>query len=49
MAVKTMVFPANMSGMEKREKMAIMETAIRWGAGAGAPGAVLVSKVSRRK
>jgi hypothetical protein len=27
-AVKTMVFPAAMSGKEKREKMAIMETAI---------------------
>jgi hypothetical protein len=27
-AVKAMVFPANMSGKEKREKMAIMETAI---------------------
>ncbi|KAI8466064.1 MAG: hypothetical protein J3K34DRAFT_524825 [Monoraphidium minutum] len=27
-AVKTMVLPANMSGQEKREKMAIMETAI---------------------
>jgi len=26
--VKTMVFPAAMSGKEKREKMAIMETAI---------------------
>jgi hypothetical protein len=27
-AVKTMLFPAAMSGKEKREKMAIMETAI---------------------
>ncbi|GFH28933.1 uncharacterized protein HaLaN_27503, partial [Haematococcus lacustris] len=27
-AVKTMVMPANMSGAEKREKMAIMEAAI---------------------
>jgi hypothetical protein len=27
-AVKTMMFPAAMSGKEKREKMAIMETAI---------------------
>lgn len=27
-AVKTMVLPANMSGQEKREKMAIMEAAI---------------------
>lgn len=27
-AVKTMMFPAAMSGREKREKMAIMETAI---------------------
>lgn len=27
-AIKTMVLPANMSGAEKREKMAIMETAI---------------------
>ena len=28
MAVKTMVFPANLSGKEKKEKMAIMEAAI---------------------
>ncbi len=28
MAVKTMIFPAAMSGRERREKMAIMETAI---------------------
>lgn len=28
MAVKTMVLPANMSGQEKREKMAVMEAAI---------------------
>jgi hypothetical protein len=27
-AVKTMVLPSGMSGQEKREKMAIMETAI---------------------
>ena len=27
-AVKSMIFPANMSGKEKRERMAIMETAI---------------------
>ena len=27
-AVKTMVLPANMSGAEKREKMAVMEAAI---------------------
>lgn len=28
MAVKTIILPANMSGQEKREKMAIMEAAI---------------------
>ena len=27
-AVKTMILPANMSGQEKRERMAIMEAAI---------------------